>query len=329
MKLQILVPQWQEDDKVIKPLLDSIELQQGVNLAEDISVIIVNDGSDVHLSKKLLSKYSFKIDYYLHDHVGVSAIRNICLDYATADYVMFCDADDMFYSCLGLYMIFENIKNGFDTFTSVFFEDIYVNGSHYYKEHADDITFVHGKVHRRQYLIDNNIRWKEELTLHEDSYFNTLARLCTSNVVYSTSPFYLWKYNEKSETRSTPQWVAQTYEHFIKSNDYLISELTHRHKFQYAQINVVNLLYLTYVYFHQPGWIDVQTPEHRKLICDKLSEFYFKYGIFYVTASEDIKSQIMTTNKSKILLQDAENIEMIPFDDWIKMVTSNTKQEQA
>ena len=42
-KLQILIPQYKEDESIIKPLLDSIEVQQNVDLANDIGVIIVND----------------------------------------------------------------------------------------------------------------------------------------------------------------------------------------------------------------------------------------------------------------------------------------------
>ena len=46
MKLQLLVPQWKEDQEIIKNLLNSIEIQQGVDLNE-VGVIIINDGSDV------------------------------------------------------------------------------------------------------------------------------------------------------------------------------------------------------------------------------------------------------------------------------------------
>ena len=92
MKLQILVPQYKETDEVIKPLLDSIAIQQNVPF-DEIGVIICNDGSDVFLSNELLSSYPFCIKYYKELHRGVSATRNACLDYSSADYVMFCDAD--------------------------------------------------------------------------------------------------------------------------------------------------------------------------------------------------------------------------------------------
>ena len=53
-KLQILIPQYKETEEVIKPLLDSISIQQSVDLKNEVGVIIVNDGTDVHLSKEFL-----------------------------------------------------------------------------------------------------------------------------------------------------------------------------------------------------------------------------------------------------------------------------------
>jgi glycosyltransferase involved in cell wall biosynthesis len=178
MKLQLLIPQYKETESEIKPLLDSLSIQQSINFSE-IGVIITNDGTDVHLSQPFLNSYPFQIDYYLAPHQGVSATRNYCLDRATADYVMFCDADDMFCHACGLYFIFKEIEKGFDVFLSIFVEEsrdksknpIYIN-------HEKDATFVHGKAYRRQFLIDNNIRWKEHLTIHEDSYFNYLCQAC-------------------------------------------------------------------------------------------------------------------------------------------------------
>ena len=125
MKLQILVPQYKETDEIIKPLLDSILVQQNVDLENDVGVIITNDGTDVKLSDKLLNSYPFKIGYYQNEHAGVSATRNYCLDKATADYVMFCDADDMFFNACGLYIVFREIDKlgGFDGLVSAFLEE--------------------------------------------------------------------------------------------------------------------------------------------------------------------------------------------------------------
>lgn len=74
--------------------------------------------------KIFFKQYSFPIEYHLHEHKRVSVTRNACLDYATADYIMFCDADDMYYNACGLYIIFREIKNGgFDSLASAFIEE--------------------------------------------------------------------------------------------------------------------------------------------------------------------------------------------------------------
>jgi cellulose synthase/poly-beta-1,6-N-acetylglucosamine synthase-like glycosyltransferase len=53
-KLEILIPQYKETDDIIKPLLDSISIQQNIDLVNDVGVIIVNDGTDIHLNMEML-----------------------------------------------------------------------------------------------------------------------------------------------------------------------------------------------------------------------------------------------------------------------------------
>jgi glycosyltransferase involved in cell wall biosynthesis len=72
-------------------------------------VIIANDGSDVILSDDFLKSYSYEIVYYLAKHRGMSGTRNFLLDHSTADYIIFCDADDMFFNVIALNTIFSII----------------------------------------------------------------------------------------------------------------------------------------------------------------------------------------------------------------------------
>ena len=65
MKLQILVPHYKEEWEVIKPLLDSIEVQQNVDLKNEVGVIIVSDGSELVLDESNFDRYSFPIEYHI------------------------------------------------------------------------------------------------------------------------------------------------------------------------------------------------------------------------------------------------------------------------
>ena len=51
MKLQLLIPQFNETDEVMRPMLESISTQQGVDLKNDIEVLIGNDGFRAHGSR--------------------------------------------------------------------------------------------------------------------------------------------------------------------------------------------------------------------------------------------------------------------------------------
>lgn len=198
MKLEILIPQYEETDSIIKPLLDSIAIQQNVDFSE-IGVIIVNDGSKVFLTEDFLDSYPYPIEYYKEPHGGVSATRQAALDHATAEYVMFCDADDMFYNACGLWIIFREMDIGvFDSLTSVFIEETRIPGTNEitYINREMDSTFVHGKVHRRRYLIEKGIKWNPDLTIHEDSFFNIQCSNLSQNVKYCQTPFYLWKWRD-------------------------------------------------------------------------------------------------------------------------------------
>ncbi len=124
MKLQMLITQYTETEDIIKPMLTSIETQQGVDLQNDIEVVIGNDGSDVKLSKDFLGSFSYPIKYNHYGHEGLPGCRKNLFNDSTADYVMFCDADDMFINNLALNIIFSYIEKGFDAFVCDFMEEI-------------------------------------------------------------------------------------------------------------------------------------------------------------------------------------------------------------
>lgn len=321
MKLQILVPQYKETEAVIRPLLDSIEIQQSVDLKNDVGVIIVNDGTDVHLSREFLDRYTYHIDYYLHEHNGVSATRNACLDYATADYVMFCDADDMFYNACGLYIIFREINGGgFDSLVSHFIEEVRLQTTNkpLYINHPIDSTFVHGKVHRRKYLSDNNIRWNEDLTLHEDGYFNTLCQRLATSVKYCSTPFYLWRWRDDSVCRSDPQWVMKTYEHLIESNTSLINELLHRGLESDAQFYVATMMLNAYYTMNTVDWINQEDAKHRVFTEQRLKDYYLTFKNLYNTIADDIKDKIAMGMNSDV--HNAQLAPSITVDDWIQQI---------
>ena len=322
MKLQILIPQYKETEEVIKPFLDSIEVQQNIDLTNDVGVIIVNDGTDTILNQEFFDRYSFPIEYHLNEHKGVSATRNACLDYATADYVMFCDADDMFYNACGLYIIFREIEmGGFDSLVSAFIEETRMPETNepIYINHDMDTTFVHGKVHNRQYLIDNNIRWNENLTIHEDSYFNCLCQRLAKELKYSQTSFYLWRWRDNSVCRHDPKYILKTYNNMLDSSDALVDQFLKRDRLSDAQFYAVNIIYDAYFTMNKDEWLSQENQDYRNAVEKRFKEYWLKHKNLHDTIPQDVKVQIIMGIKNR-MYGEGMVLETLTFNEWIKQV---------
>lgn len=323
MKLQILIPQYKENDSVIKPLLDSIAIQQNVPM-DEIGVIICNDGSDTFLSDELLNAYPFKIEYHKEPHRGVSGTRNACLDYATADYVMFCDADDMFCNVCGLWIIFREmgIDGGFDSMVSVFVEEsrnpenkkevTYIN-------HDMDSTFVHGKVHRRKYLLKQKIRWNEKLTIHEDSYFNILCQNLSTNVKYCPMPFYLWKWRDESVCRHDPKYILKTYRNMLDSNDALVDEFLSRGVQDKAAFYTAFMVFDSYYTMNKEEWKNQENQEYRDSTEKRFAEYYEKHKDLWNSIPINDKMMISNNVRSRSVME-GMRMEAITIDGWLRHI---------
>lgn len=320
MKLQILVPQYKETNEIIKPLLDSIAIQQNIPM-EEIGVIICNDGSDTFLTENFLSSYPFKIEYYKEPHRGVSATRNACLDKATADYVMFCDADDMFYNACGLWILFREMNEGFDSLMSVFTEESRIPETNevIYLNHDTDSTFVHGKVHRREYLLKQHIRWNDNLTIHEDSFFNILCQNLSENVKYCPTPFYLWKWRDESVCRHDPKYILKTYNNMLDSNDALIDEFLSRGLQDKVMFYTTFMIFDAYYTMNKPEWIEQENQEYRNSTEKRFSVWFKKHKDIWENVPINDKMQISNQVRSRLVME-GMRMEAITIDAWLRHI---------
>lgn len=321
MKMQILVPHYKESAEVIKPLLDSIAIQQSVDFSE-VGVIICHDGQDI--DDLIFDRaYPFEIVQTSIPKGGVSSARNGALDASTADYVMFCDIDDMFCHACALYIIFQEIAVGFDTLTSVFIEEtrhpetkqiIYIN-------HDMDSTFVHGKVHRRQYLIDNKIRFNPKLTIHEDSYFNIMARELApvERAKYCPTPFYLWKWRDESVCRHDPDYILKTYNNMIDSNDALVDQFRARGVDDKARFYVGFMLFDAYYTMNKKEWRAKVNKQYRKAVDRRIGQYYAKHRADWNRISEQEKMIISNGVRSRSVGEGMQ-MESVTMDSWLHQI---------
>lgn len=323
-KLQILIPQYKETEEIIKPLLMSIESQHRIDFKKNIEVIIGNDGTDVKLSKEFLDSFSFNIKYYNYDHSGPSGCRKNLFDSSDAEYVMFCDADDIFIDNLGLKTIFNYIKDGFDSFVSIFVEEIPDNnklGEYLYCIRENDKTFVHGKVYRRQFLIDNNIYWHPELKVHEDSCFNVMVQTLSKKNIYCKRPFYLWKWRDNSICRRDPKYILKTYINMIDSTDFLVKDLLKHNKIFDATKFIGFLIYNSYYLLCKNEWTDKQNINYRMITELRLKKFLDEYGNLFNKIPEQDRKKLIKSIKIRNTMEGC-SIEPYTFNNWLEHINN-------
>jgi len=327
MKLQLIVPHYKERPEEVEPLLDSLRLQQAIDF-DDFGVLIVYDGDEAYDLPivEWAKRYPFEILHLHKPHGGISHTRNYGLDRATADYVMFCDADDMFCHVCGLRMVFDEIYRGFDTLTSAFIEETKKPGTNdpLFVVHEQDGTFVHGKVHRLGYLRDNNIRFCDRLMVHEDSYFNVLVQSCITDPQrgrYLPEKFYLWKWRDNSICRHDPDYMLKTYPAMLESNDAMVDELTRRGMGDVANIHVGLMLFEAYYALNRKEWLEKTHKDYRDTTEKRVAEYYHKHkaGFDAMTDVEKMKASSIVRERS---INKGMMMESVSFPEWLRHIDS-------
>ena len=244
MKLQVLVNHYQEDENIIRRFLNSLEKQEDV----EFEVIIGSDGG-LQISQELLSSYSFPITYLYLSHSGVCHTRNVLFNKSNAEYVMFCDIDDMFFRSYGLnHLLSTAEETEANIIGSIVLQETKDNTQFIYKEMFYDTLRIHGKIFKRQFLIDNKIQFPDEMEFSGDMMFLWLAFALSKNTVWIKDSFYIWKYYQNSITRKDKFHSIKTYDKVIQCYTLVAHDLINRpnHKELYANLiaTTVSMLYL-------------------------------------------------------------------------------------
>ena len=204
MILDIIIPQYKEDESVIKNLLNSKNDQKNVDFSQ-IKLTIVNDKSDCLLSDKFLKSFNnLDITFMINDrNTGPGLARQKGFDNTNGLFVMFCDSDDELYDSNTLSIIMDFITKYEPDYLVTNISVERENGNEI-KKGKDTFPWMHGKVYKREFLINNDIRFHERIRHVEDAYFTTsiIGVIDEKNISFLDVPTYKWKANKESLTRA-------------------------------------------------------------------------------------------------------------------------------
>lgn len=307
-----------------------LALQRMVNF-DDVGVILVNDGEENELPKECFDGYPFSICQMSIPKGGVSKARNAGLDVSTADYVMFCDFDDSFSNLYGLYLIFCAMnEDRYDTIWSNFTEETKDgDGNLVLVSHERDYVFVHGKIHRRQYLLDNNIRFHEKLTIHEDVFLNMLAQSCCEEdrIGSIKTPYYIWKWNQNSVVRKdrADDYILQTYDHLIRQRIALTEEFIKREMGDRVMTTVIKTVLDTYYDCQQSTWRVERNKELLHKAENWFAAYLKRYANFYAKADLKMVAAIAKASRDNVLKKGCFHMEAETLVEWLNHIMETAK----
>lgn len=327
MTLDIIIPHYREPWETCRYLFDSIALQRGISF-NNVRAIVVNDG-DCVLDEECFKGYPYQIEYLVKEHGGVSATRNYGLDHSAADYVMFCDADDGFLNNYGLHLVFSAMQEGHDYIYSNFVEETYTadNTATIFR-HDNDFTFMHGKVYKRAFLVERNIRFDPAMTIHEDGYFNSVALAEVRHNAYMKridTPFYLWRWNDASTVRSDREdFVLRTYEQLMMCRIGACQQLKDRGFTDEFRTSVCLTVLNSYYDFQKPSYHIDKNKEHLRKAERAFKRFWTKFGKVFLDCTNQEIAEVATKARENAY-KNGMLMERQDLRSWLRHIGNEVK----
>ena len=290
MLLDIIIPQYSENEEVISNLLNSINNQNNVDFSQ-IRITIVNDFSNVILNDEFLHSFNnLDIDYIRNDkNTGPGLARQKGFDNTNGLYVMYCDSDDELYDLNSLSIILDYITKYEPKYLVT---DILVEKSKGTEILKGKATFpwMHGKVYNREFVVNNNIRFHNTIRHVEDAYFTTclLGLIDSKEIDFLDIPTYRWKANPASLTRSKSKhhYIVEIFDEFYDLSIELYNFLRDRNsriKLNYAISSIFGIyLVLNSDLFDYP---DLE--EKKNYYLNKLHELVKKRRNIFIILGRD------------------------------------------
>ena len=234
--ISIIVPIYNTKITLLEECIKSIMSQTYNN----IEVILINDGSTEGYIKDVLEDYAKKDTRIIavnKDNSGVSSTRNLGVCKAKKKWIMFVDADDYLEkdACEDLLkvcgidtniVISKNyvvnlkkeiieIKNKCNCDETILNENkkkgliasIFRDGNTKY--HYVDTPWA--KLYNRKFLLENKIRFNEDLKMAEDGLFNFEAFMKAKEIKYLDKPTYFYRKNDESVCHKCNYFIIDNY----------------------------------------------------------------------------------------------------------------------
>ena len=313
--LSVCVAIYNLKEEFLRACIESLAFE----LPVDAELILGDDGSDKKTGDvcREYENEALRISYFRQENRGLSAIRNASFKRAKGRYIIFFDGDDIaprgFYGC-----ICDALKESLKEYDMVMFRminftrntpqikaektsiaDISAAAAKQFSKacitgeppRTEDYGIVDSstssgcnKVYRRQFLLDNNLTFKEGLTKAEDTVFNSRAFFFCKNLGYIPQILYFYRMNPDSLTHKyTPDELSAIYDCIecdrenmkLYDNDADVLEMRKKYKYKLIAYAITEFE-LNIFHKNNPVPTEVRREQFEKFIYTEPFDEFFK-----------------------------------------------------
>lgn len=229
----VIIPVYKANYSKLRDLLKSLSIQTYRNF--DIYLAI--DGENKQIYEGLKDYFTIHILSF-KENQGAGNTRQRALDKIKSKYkyVTFVDADDLV-SPIFIESLYKAItKNNSDIAYSNILRQLEDRSMLVIDVNIPEskvITWMHGKMYKIEYLTKKRIKFKKDLKLNEDIYFNYVAFNLTKNVIKVQETTYYWLYNRQSTTAKNKDdldYITYNIRQSILCSNHCILDLAKKNK---------------------------------------------------------------------------------------------------
>jgi len=327
--LDIIITHHDEPWEVGKPFFDMMEHQQCVEKT-NVRIILVQDGQENALPwKALLSDYSFKVKLVTIPHSGTAVARNAGYKTGSAAWVMFWNFDDMMADVCSLSMMIGNFPT--DECDLIWCRMVQICKwftGHTYLNKIDGVNFGNtcGKMYRRAFLDEHNIRFNKDSKYFYDHIFNAivLSEVKPYRIMELTTDFYPYmKSFRQNSMKHTPEAQREMMFSFLDRDLIIIHEMEKRGLEYELKRAVAKAVCSEYYSIYDP------LTQNKEGYSDGFLDFYNQYKwIFHTVSPADVdvireEAEIEKLNLIQIAYNEHKTEmyfknDVLLFDEWVQ-----------
>lgn len=321
IELSIVIPYHNEEEALLTPLLSSLNTQIGIDF-NNIQIIITNniETKKIKNLQDTFANYANIMPHIIYKECpyksSMGPNRNYGMSLATGKYIMFCDCDDILYSPTSLNIVLSNIlTQEYDVYNFYYLKQLDPSAAeqtkHIFEIEGHGPQLLHGKIYKRDFLIQKHINFSHKMFAWEDMYFNQLVLLNHPKSINIDIPIYIWKFRSSSVSKQYGSELLYQQKHWkdsVLKNYYILEYLQ---KYNILSNREFNTLFVNTL---------IDQYKYGSSIYTNNNEVEELYGYIIKIFDPDL---IFLTNLSSIIYSPNES-----FEQFIYRITNKINLEQ-